>query len=237
MRAIRRVAVCAALMIVFLLPCAGIAQAAEKSAKPPAPDLHAGGVQPSSIPNDATTEVTLPGFHLTGAHMTSGEQCSVVSTTVVSDNEIKMKIKGIRKTEDKDSQCTLTVHTPGGTASTWIVIELTDAEQQEQDAQTRATEMKAAQAFMQRSGKAWHLVFANGATESYTSTGSNDDGAPVFENQAGTSVKIMVSNDNIVMILEQDCMRSGKLAGNQVKNGQSQGACSPPGSWTATVSQ
>ncbi len=55
----------------------------------PAPDFHAGGVQPNSIPNDATTEVTLPGFSPYGGDSDqSGEQCNVVSTKVVSDNEI-----------------------------------------------------------------------------------------------------------------------------------------------------
>jgi hypothetical protein len=237
MQVSRQMAACAAMTAILLGLSVGIAQAAAQAAKAPAPDLHAGGVQPNTIPNDATTEVTLPGFHLTGATVTSGEQCSVVSTKVESDNEIKMNIKGIRKVDDKDSQCTLTVQTPGGHASTWIVIELTEAEQQEQEAQQQAADMKAAQSFVQRSGKAWQLVFASGAKSSYTSNGVDADGAPIFQNSAGESVKILVANDNTVMIIESSCMRSGKLAGNQVKNGVSQGECTPAGPWTATVSQ
>ncbi len=237
MQVSRRMAACAAITVMLVVPSTGISQAAAKAAKVPAPDLHAGGVQPNSIPNDATTEVTLPGFHLTGATVTSGEQCNVVSTKVVSDNEIKMSIKGIRKVDDKDSQCTLTVHTPGGHAGTWIVIELTEAEQQEQDAQQRAADMKAAQSFVQRSGKNWQMVFASGGKGSYTSNGVDADGVPIFHNGAGASVKILVANDDTVMIIEDGCMRSGKLTGNQVKNGVSQGECTPAGAWTATVSQ
>jgi hypothetical protein len=92
-----------------------------------------------------------------------------------------------------------------------------------------------AQAFIAKAGKAWHLMFASGATETYSSAGANDDAMPIFHNAAGVEVKIAVSDDGTAMIIEQGCMRSGKLAGNQVKNGQSRGECSPAGEWTATV--
>ena len=95
-------------------------------------------------------------------------------------------------------------------------------------------EAKAA-AFLKRSGTAWHMIFANGATETYTSAGANDDAMPTFHNSAGRDVKIAVSNDGTVMMIEPGCIRSGKLADNQVKNGQSQGDCTPAGEWTATV--
>ena len=58
-----------AALLVLLAPRPGAAQAAGAHSKPPEPNVHGGGAKPSSIPNDATTEVTLPGFHLTGAHL------------------------------------------------------------------------------------------------------------------------------------------------------------------------
>ncbi len=225
----------AAAMFMLLSPCATFAQTSGSSAKAPKPDLHAGGASPSSIPNHAVTVVTLPGFHLTGARIITEKTCKVVSYQVVSDNEIKMNIEGTRTVDDKDDTCTLEVRTPAGSASTWIVVELTDAEQEQVKERERTEGDAKAQAFIAKSGKAWHLTFAGGAVEAYTSTGANDDAMPMFHNAAGDEVKIAVADDGTVMILEQGCMRSGKLIGTQVKNGQSQGECAPAGSFTATV--
>ena len=81
-------------ILTLLNLCLGSTQAMGLSAKVPKPDLHAGGFDPSEIMNDAITDVTLPGFHFTGAHVDTGHLCTIVSYQVVSDNEIKMKIKG-----------------------------------------------------------------------------------------------------------------------------------------------
>ena len=113
--------------IAAVLVCVGLGPAYGFPVKPPKPDLHAGGAAPSSIPNDATTLVTLPGFHFTGAQIETGNICAVVSYQVVSDNKIEMRIKGQRPVTEKESQCTITVRTAGGAASTWIVVELTEA--------------------------------------------------------------------------------------------------------------
>jgi len=234
MRRFQQFAIVAGAMFALLNPGLAPGQAGS-SAKGPKPDLHAGGASPSEIPNDAVTVVTLPGMHLTGAKIETGSICKAVSYEVVSDDEIKMNIKGTRTVDDKEDQCTLKVVTPAGSASTWIVVDLTDAQQQEFDAREKAEDEAKAAAFLKRSGTAWHLTFANGATETYSSAGANDDAMTIFHNSAGSDVKIAVSNDGTVMIIEPGCMRSGKLADNQVKNGQSQGECTPAGPWTATV--
>lgn len=235
MRRLNQSATAAAAMFILLSPCATFGQAGGSPAKAPKPDLHAGGAKPSEIPNDTVTVVTLPGFHLTGAKIETGSICKAVSYEVVSDNEIKMNIKGTRTVDDKENQCTLKVVTPAGSASTWIVVDLTDAQQKEVDAREKAQGEAKAAAFIAKSGKAWHLTFAGGATETYSSAGADADDMPIFHNAAGDDVKIMVTDDGTAMIIEPGCIRSGKLTGAQAKDGQSQGECTPAGSWTATV--
>lgn len=174
-----RIIIAAALTLLIPLPT--YAQSATSHTKPPKPDLHAGGANPSSIPNDATTEVTLPGFHLAGARVETGPQCSIVSPPIVTDNEIKMNIKGTRKVDDEEDKCDLVVHTAGGKASTWIVIELTEAQQQAQSAREKSEEQAKAEAFIAKAGKSWRLKFAGGVAETYTSTGENQDAMPHSE--------------------------------------------------------
>jgi hypothetical protein len=224
-----------AAMLMLLGPWVVFGQAGGSAAKTPKPDLHAGGAKPSTIPNHAVAVVTLPGFHLTGARIITGKTCKVISYQVVSDSEIKMNIEGMRTVDDRDDTCTLEVHTPAGSASTWIVVKLTDAEQQQANAREQAESAAKAQAFIAKAGKAWHLTFASGATETYSSIGADADSMPTFHDAAGNDVKIAVTGDGSVVIVEPGCMRSGKLTGTQVKNGQSQGECAPSGSWTATV--
>lgn len=224
-----------AAVVAAALVCLGLGPAFGLPAKPPKPDLHAGGATPSSIPNDATTLVTLPGFHFTGAQIETGDICAVVSYQVVSDNKIEMQIMGKRPVAEKESQCTITVRTAGGAASTWIVVELTEDEQTEADAQERAADAAKAQAFQKRAGTKWLLNFAGGLSETYTSTGVNPDGIPTFQTGSGGEARIAVANDNTVLILEGGCMRAGKLAGDKVSDGQSRGNCAPDGAWTATV--
>ncbi len=230
-----RCVVAAAAMFILLSPCAGLAQTSGSSAKASKPDLHEGGASPSSIPNDAVTVVTLPGLHLTGAQIMTGKICKIVTYNVVSDSEIRMNIRGTRTVDDKDDTCTLQVRTPQGSASTWITVELTDAEQQQFKAREEAEGSNKAQALLAKAGKTWRLTFSSGAAETYSSAGADTDSMPTFHNAAGDDVKIAVSDDGTVMIIGPGCMRSGKLTGTRVKDGQSQGECTPAGSWTATV--
>jgi|GEM_PF-3127933 len=234
-RCFNQFATAAAILFILLISRAAHAQAGGSSAKTPKPDLHEGAASPSSIPNDAVTVVTLPGAHLTGARIVTGRICKVVSYRVVSDSEIKMNIEGTRTVDDKDEACTLEVRTAGGSASTWIVVEFTDAEQQQVAAREQAEGEAKAQALLAKAGKTWHLTFSSGAQETYSSVGADADSMPTFHNAAGDDVKIAVSDDGSAMIIEPGCMRSGKLIGTQVKDGQSQGECTPAGSWTATV--
>jgi hypothetical protein len=224
----------AALVLLLLAGIPGLAwpQAAGRPAKP---DLHAGGAQPSSIPNDATTEVTLPGSHLTGARIETNSICKLDSYQVLSDTEIKMKIKAMRKAGDKEGQCILTVRTAGGSSSTWVEVEWTDAQQATENAARENEDKQKADAFLNRAGKTWRLRFAGGSAETYTSAGPDADGMPTFSGSSGGSVRVAVATDGTVTILQAGCTRTGKLAGNEVKNGTSMGECSPAGSWTATV--
>lgn len=234
-RGFQQFAIAAGVMFAVLNPCLAPGQAGS-SAKGPKPDLHEGPASPSEIPNDVVTVVTLPGMHLTGAQIVTGSICKVVSYQVVSDNEIKMNIKGTRTVDDKEDQCTLEVHTPAGSASTWIVVDLTDAQQQEVNAREKAEDGAKAAAFITKAGKQWRLTFASSATETYSSAGTDADGMPTFHDSAGGDVKIAVLDDGTVMIIGSGCIRSGKLTGAQVKNGESRGECTPAGTWTATVS-
>ena len=221
-------------MLMLLILSLAFVRGNGSSAKEPSPNLHRGGINPSTIPNDAVTLVTLPGYHLAGAHLKTDPICEVVSYQS-TDDEIKIKMKGTRTVDDKDDLCTIEVRTPGGMASTWIVVELTDAQQEEQRSRQYAEDKAKAEAFTNRAGKTWRLSFANGSSDTYTSTGANPDSVPTFQNSAGGEVKLTVSNDNSVTIIEPGCLRTGTLMGTQVKNGQSQGQCTPSGSWTATV--
>jgi hypothetical protein len=204
-------------------------------AKPAKPDLHAGGPSPSEIPNGETTEVVLPGYHLTGAHVDARPICTIESYQVTSDSEIRMKIKASRTIDDKDGACYLTIRTPGGTANAWVMVDFTESERADFDARQRAEERQKASMFVDRSGKSWHLTFAAGQQETYTATGADPDGMPSFQSSSGVSVKIAVSNTNKITIIDSGCIRTGSVAGNEVKNGQSMGQCDPAGSWTATV--
>src|SRR5262249_48366278 len=117
------------ILLAIFIPCvAGTAsaQGTGAKAKPHAPDLHAGGFSPSEIANDAKTEVSLPGYYLTGAKLETDHLCKVVSYDVVSDRQIKITFQGTRKLEDDDGDCVVTVRTPGGKASSWIAVNFTD---------------------------------------------------------------------------------------------------------------
>jgi hypothetical protein len=85
-----------------------------------------------------------------------------------------------------------------------------------------------------RSGGRWEIRFADGATDTYEGKGANSDGMPTFRNGAGSEVRIVVREDNSVIVMEQGCIRSGTLRDGQVKNGTSMPGCPHPGAWSAT---
>ncbi len=196
------------------------------------PDLHAGGARPSSIPNHETSKVTLPGYHLAHATFTVGGACTLVSYTA-TENQIVFTVTGARSISDHDGYCDLNVKNSAGQASTWIIVSLTESEVAQQQADARAIERQRFSEFVSRSGSKWILHFNNGATETYTSKSSNDDGVPLFTNSTGAEFKIMVGNDFTVTIIGESCYRTGKLSNGHVTNGSSMGTCTPPGSWTA----
>ena len=221
-----------------LVSLSAAAQSASQHVKAPKPDLRAGGFSPSEIPNGEVTDVKLPGFHLTGARVeTENNICQVVSYEVVSDNEIHLKLKGTRPVDGDDTSCTIRVSTAAGSASSWLVVDLTDAEEDQRKAHAKAAEQSNAAAFFDRTGRSWHITYAGGTAVTYTSVGPDEGGMPTFKSDSGKTIQIAVTQDNKVMMMEPGCMRSGKLIGAEVKNGQSQGECSPAGAWSATVSR
>jgi hypothetical protein len=198
----------------------------------PAPDLHAGGPSPSLIPNHEITEVTLPGLHLTGTTLTVDGACSLQSFQVISDTAIKMKLRGNRTITDKDDGCFLHVHQGTKQASTYVVVDLTEAEQQQQNSQQVAAAKTKADAYMAGLGTQWTLHYADGATEVLTAQPADPGQLPDFTSNLGGTTKVMTANGT-VMIIAGECVRSGTLIGNQVKDGKVMaGDCKHPGAWT-----
>jgi hypothetical protein len=200
------------------------------------PDLHGGGANPSSIPNHETTKVTLPGFHLAGATVAVSGACSLVSYTA-AENQIVMSLKGERTVADHDGYCNLKVTNAAGSASMWVIVGLTDEEQQKADAAGRAASEKTGQQVLARSGSEWTLHFASGETARYTVKPSTEPGVALFSDGSGREFKILVANDGTVLILnsESGCYRNGKLVQGRVDNGSSGPGCQPAGAWTATM--
>lgn len=224
-------------VLLLTLSISGAAQssAAHRAAKP---DLHAGGFKPSSIMNGEVTDVTLPGFHFTGARVETEPMCPVVSYEVVSDNEIRMKLRGNRDVDEPSGQCGVTIRTSAGSASSWLYVKLTDAEEREHQSHQDAKDRAKYDQFLGRLGKSWRIAYSNGTTETYSVVpAASDGGLPSFRSASGKTIQVMVGEDNGVTIIDNQCMRGGKLVGAEVKNGQSQGNCSPPGAWTATVTR
>ena len=198
-----------------------------------APDLHAGGPQPSSIPNHAVTAVTLPGFHLLGTTVTASGACALKSYKVVSDNEIRLTIEGDLPIDAKDDGCFLDVRKGAKKTGTYVVVELTEAEQHQKNAQEGAAAQAKANAYMAGLGTQWTVRHSDGATEVFTAQPADAGELPAFTNAAGESVKIMTTRDGTVVIVADSCMMTGTLTGNQVKDGKSQGNCKHSGAWTA----
>jgi len=201
------------------------------------PDLHGGGAQPSLLENHKTTKVVLPGYHLAGATLTADGACSLVSYEA-SENQISMQLATDRAVTDRDGYCNLHVKNAAGSASTWVVVALSDQEQVQVNETDRSTDRQKAADFMARSGNEWTLHFADGGKTTYRlKQGEGEPGVTVFADDKGHEVKIMVANDSTVLIVpsEGGCYRTGKLVSGRVTNGTSGGECKPGGNWTAEM--
>ena len=222
-RAIERCAVGVAL----LTACVAAAQK---------PDLHAGGAQPSEIENHKTTMVVLPGYHLAGAKLTVDGACSLERYTA-EEKQITMFLAANRAAKDRDGYCNLHVKNIEGSASTWVIVDLTDEEQDQQNSTDKSAEREKAAQFMARSGNEWTLHFAGGGSINYKLKPNEDPGVTIFTDDAGNEAKIMVANDTTVLIIPSDggCYRTGKLVDGRVTNGTSGGSCKPGGNWTAEM--
>ena len=197
------------------------------------PDLHGGGARPSAIPNHVTTLVTLPGFHLSGTTVTTDGVCSLKSYKVVSDNEIQMEIEGNRPVDGKEDGCFLHVHQGAVEAHTYVIVELSEAESNEKDTKQQAANKAKFDAYSAHLGNVWSLRFADGSTETYTAQPAQEGELPDFTASSGGTAKILIGNDGKVWITSDGCLRSGTLAGGQVKDGTSMAGCKPAGAWTA----
>jgi hypothetical protein len=202
---------------------------------PPPPDLHAGGASPSAIPNNDTTEVSLPGLHLTGTTVTVSGVCTLASSQVVSDTEIRMKLTGNRTLDDKDDSCFLQVHQGEKQASTYVVVNLSGAEQQQLDARQAATAKTKSDNYMATLGTRWTLHYADGKSEVLTVQPSEPGQLPDFNSNRGGTAKVMINGGNKVMIIANECILSGTITpDNKVEDGKVMaGTCPHPGAWTA----
>lgn len=215
----------------------GVALMMSSMAAAQKPDLHAGGAQPSLLENHKTTKVVLPGNHLAGATLAVDGACSLVSYEA-SENQIAMQLAADRAVTDREGYCNLHVKNAEGSASTWVVVGLTDDEQSQVNATGRAADRQKAVDFMARSGSEWTLHFAEGGKTTYKlKPESGEPGVTIFADDAGHEVKIMVANDATVLIVpsEGGCYRTGKLVDGHVTNGTSGGSCKPSGNWTAEM--
>jgi hypothetical protein len=199
------------------------------------PDLQAGGPEPSLIPNHQVTVVTLPGLNLSGAKVTVKGVCKMTGYKVVSDTKIQMSLEGARAITDTEDGCFFTVTTPAGSASGWVSVDLSDEEKTQKEAKQKADDRAKGQALTAAAGKKWEVRFADGATETYTAKPGEEGEMPAFVTSGGKPASIVVRANNSAILIEGECMRSGRLLNGQVKDGTSMGNCSHPGSWSATV--
>lgn len=219
------------LALIFSVSTLALSTAAQTNSLKP--DLHSGGATPSLIRNRETTLVTLPGLHLTGTVVTVTGVCALKSYKVVSDTQITMSIEGRRQISDKEDGCFLKVSRGALSASTYIIVDLTEAEKADQSDHERATNQAQGEAYIANLGKGWVLHYADGSSETFTVQPADPGQLPEFQSSSGATAKIMTTRDNEFMIMSGECIRSGTLAAGQVKNGTSMGNCKPAGAWTA----
>jgi hypothetical protein len=83
-------------------------------------------------------------------------------------------------------------------------------------------------------GTKWTLHYADGTTEVLTIQRAEPGQDPDFSSNHGGTAKIMINGGNKVMIVANDCILSGTITDNQVKDGKVMaGDCPHPGAWTA----
>ena len=99
-------------------------------------------------------------------------------------------------------------------------------------------ELRTSGAQTARAGSEWTLHFAEGGKAKYRLIpGVGEPGVAVFTDRSGHEVKILVAEDDTVLIVpsEGGCYRTGKLVDGRVTNGTSGGECKPGGAWTAQM--
>jgi hypothetical protein len=164
---------------------------------------------------------------------TTGDVCSLKSYKVVSDSQIQMTIEAHRALDAKEDGCFLHVHKGSFEDSTYVVVDLTEAEWNEKHSKERSDDKAKGEAYMAGLGKQWVVHYTDGSSETYTAQPATAEGElPDFTSSRGSTAKIMISDGTKVMIMAGNCMRSGTMTGNQVKNGTSMGECKPAGAWT-----
>jgi hypothetical protein len=83
-------------------------------------------------------------------------------------------------------------------------------------------------------GTKWTLHYADGATEVLTIQHADPGQDPDFSSNRGGTAKVMINGGNKVMIIANNCILSGTIVDNQVKDGKVMaGDCPHPGAWTA----
>ena len=83
-------------------------------------------------------------------------------------------------------------------------------------------------------GTKWTLHYADGATEVFTIQHADPGQDPEFSSNRGGTATIMINGGNKVMIVANNCILSGTIIDNQVKDGKVMaGDCPHPGAWTA----
>lgn len=229
---------CSVALWAAAIACLGSGAAAQTAragkTSQPKPDLHGGGAKPSAIPNHQATLVTIPGFHFTGAQVTAHGACRVVNYQVASDNELRITFEGTRGI-DQDDGCFYDVRTAAGSTGSWIVVNLTGAEEKEKAARKEAAGRAVFNDLVGRLGREWHIRFADGGTETYTMLPRNPDDLPKFQSGNGSPVEIMVDQKSLVIIIDGQCMLNGHLADDRVQGCQGQGNCKHSVPWSATV--
>lgn len=201
-----------------------------------APDLHETAIKPATLANHETTKVTKDGSNLGNATITADGACTLVSYTT-TDDAITMVLKAERAL-NADPYCNFHVKNAHGAASSWILVDYTEDEQRQIDANTRAGGEKNAADVKARSGNEWTLRFGEGGKVTYKLRPiEGEPGVAVFADNSGHEVKIMVANDTTVLIVptEGGCYRTGKLVDGRVTNGTSGLDCKPGGNWTAEM--
>lgn len=207
-------------------------------AQSPAPTFHAGAVTPSLIPNHATTEVKLTGQLLTGATVAVSGLCTLESFRIVSDSELRVMLHGNRSVDDVNDNCDIHIRKGGKQVNPYLVVDLTDAEKQEQSVRNGKREQARDEAYRARLGTEWTLHYADGATEIFTAQSGGSGLLAVFTSSAGGTARIMLDDGNRVTFAAGECMRTGTLSGGEVKDGATplaSGQCRHAGAWTAHV--